>query len=103
MGQFKPMVKMMTTEPSVVLKLKKGGSVSKKHGHKMMNGGVMAGLAEGPAPSRMQMGQGALPIVNHDHADVTHDSPIGFAPVLETGWRAANRSPQAPRLTTQTS
>jgi hypothetical protein len=61
MGQFKPMVKMMTTEPSVVLKLKKGGSVSKKHGHKMMNGGVMAGLAEGPAPSRMQMGQGTLP------------------------------------------
>jgi hypothetical protein len=66
MGQFKPMVKMMTTEPSVVLKLKKGGHVSKKHGgksdgHKMMNGGVMAGLAEGPAPSRMQMGQGTLP------------------------------------------
>jgi hypothetical protein len=66
MGQFKPMVKMMTTEPSVVLKLKKGGHVSMKHGgksdgHKMMNGGVMAGLAEGPAPSRMQMGQGTLP------------------------------------------
>jgi hypothetical protein len=66
MGQFKPMVKMMTTEPSVVLKLKKGGHVSMKHGgksdgHKMMNGGVMAGLAEGPTPSRMQMGQGTLP------------------------------------------
>ena len=66
MGQFKPMVKMMTTEPSVVLKRKKGGHVSMKHGgksdgHKMMNGGVMAGLAEGPAPSRMQMGQGTLP------------------------------------------
>ena len=29
MGQFKPMVKMMTTEPSVELKLKKGGKVSK--------------------------------------------------------------------------
>jgi hypothetical protein len=29
MGQFKPMVKMMTTEPSVILKLKKGGKVSK--------------------------------------------------------------------------
>ena len=61
MGQFKPMVKMMTTEPSVELKLKKGGHVSKKHGHKMMDGGVMAGLAEGPSPSRMQMGQGTLP------------------------------------------
>jgi hypothetical protein len=61
MGQFKPMVKMMTTEPSVVLKLKKGGSVSKKYGHKMMDGGVMAGLAEGSTPSRMQMGEGTLP------------------------------------------
>ena len=29
MGQFKPMVKMYTTEPSVELKLKKGGSVKK--------------------------------------------------------------------------
>jgi hypothetical protein len=29
MGQFKPMTKMMTTEPSVELKLKKGGSVAK--------------------------------------------------------------------------
>jgi hypothetical protein len=30
MGQFKPMVKMQTTEPSVELKLKKGGKVEKK-------------------------------------------------------------------------
>jgi hypothetical protein len=29
MGQFKPMVKMMTDEPSVILKLKKGGKVAK--------------------------------------------------------------------------
>jgi hypothetical protein len=36
MGQFKPMVKMMTTEPSVELKLKKGGKVSK-----MADGGYM--------------------------------------------------------------
>lgn len=55
MGQFKPMVKMMTTEPSVELKLKKGGSAHKKmkgdasSGHKpmqkMMDGGVMGALA----------------------------------------------------------
>jgi len=32
MGQFKPMVKMMTTEPTVELKLKKGGSVKKADG-----------------------------------------------------------------------
>lgn len=48
MGQFKPMVKMMTTEPSVELKLKKGGAV--KTPKKMMNGGVMRGLAAAPSP-----------------------------------------------------
>jgi hypothetical protein len=43
MGQFKPMVKMETTEPSVMLKLKKGGHVSVKgsakaeSGHKPMH------------------------------------------------------------------
>jgi hypothetical protein len=56
MGQFKPMVKMDTTEPSIELKLKKGGSVSEafkdakkaamsEHGHKSMphkaSGGAM--------------------------------------------------------------
>ena len=58
MGQFKPMVKMMTTEPSVVLKLKKGGHVNAKasakadNGHKpmgKMDGGVMGALAGTPA------------------------------------------------------
>jgi hypothetical protein len=55
MGQFKPMVKMFTTEPTVELKLKKGGSAHKKmkgdasSDHKpmkkMMDGGVMGALA----------------------------------------------------------
>ena len=61
MGQFKPMVKMETTEPSVILKLKKGGSVAHKkmkNGggcsdhkpmQKMMDGGVMEVLAAQPA------------------------------------------------------
>jgi len=35
MGQFKPMVKMMTTEPTIELKLKKGGSVKKAMGGSM--------------------------------------------------------------------
>jgi len=48
MGQFKPMVKMETTEPSVELKLKKGGSVASPK--KMMNGGVMGALSQAPAP-----------------------------------------------------
>ena len=58
MGQFKPMVKMETTEPSVILKLKKGGHVSSKanakeeNGHKPMgkaDGGMMGALAGAPA------------------------------------------------------
>jgi hypothetical protein len=60
MGQFKPMVKMETTEPSVELKLKKGGSVSSPK--KMMNGGVMGALAQAPAPgSRGGMAPAARP------------------------------------------
>lgn len=57
MGQFKPMVKMMTTEPTVELKLKKGGHVNMKKGGKAesghkkmaMGGGAMDALAGTPA------------------------------------------------------
>jgi hypothetical protein len=57
MGQFKPMVKMMTTEPTVELKLKKGGHVNMKkggkaeNGHKKMadGGGALGALAGTPA------------------------------------------------------
>ena len=55
MAEFKPMVKMMTTEPTVELKLKKGGSAHKKMKHggdaghkpmqKMMDGGIMGALS----------------------------------------------------------
>lgn len=62
MGQFKPMVKMYTTEPSVELKLKTGGSASFKRMHsegakegfkpvKKMNGGVMDALSRTPTPT----------------------------------------------------
>ena len=57
------MPKMMTDEPSVILKLKKGGHVAKKehhkeeHGHKsmkhMMDGGVMNALASARRPMGM--------------------------------------------------
>ena len=61
MGQFKPMVKMHTTEPSVELKLKSGGSAThkrmmaeaSKEGFKpvkKMDGGVMGALSRVPAP-----------------------------------------------------
>ena len=68
MSEFKPMVKMMTTEPSVILKLKKGGGVNHKnakseekeeHGHKSMQSHAMGGLnmapEKGMAPKRPSM------------------------------------------------
>ena len=57
MGQFKPMVKMMTTEPTVELKLAKGGAVTMKKGgsttkaKKMAMGGL--GAAAPAMPSKM--------------------------------------------------
>lgn len=53
MGQFKPMVKMYTTEPTVELKLKKGGKVEKK-----MQGG---GLPAPALPARGGMAPAAVP------------------------------------------
>ena len=69
MGQFKPMVKMMTTEPTVELKLKKGGHVSMKgkgeHGHKsmphMMDGGITPAMS-GAMPARGGMAPAARPM-----------------------------------------
>jgi len=52
MGQFKPMVKMETTEPSIELKLKKGGSVKKA------DGGMMSAPPQQP-PAGMPMGMPA--------------------------------------------
>jgi hypothetical protein len=60
MGQFKPMVKMETTEPSIELKLKKGGTVAHKKmkgdtstghkaGSKMADGGMLGALAGMPS------------------------------------------------------
>jgi hypothetical protein len=54
MGQFKPMVKMETTEPSVELKLKKGGKVEKK----MQMGGMPMGSV---GPARGGMAPAAAP------------------------------------------
>lgn len=55
MGQFKPMVKMETTEPSVELKLKKGGEVKKQMGGMMGRPAAMparGGMAPAAAPAR---------------------------------------------------
>lgn len=50
MAEFKPMVKMMTTEPSVELKLKKGGMVKKADGGMMGMPASMAMPARGGLP-----------------------------------------------------
>ena len=56
MAEFKPMVKMMTTEPTVELKLKKGGSVKKA------DGGMMGAIPTMAARSPMAMpARGGLP------------------------------------------
>ena len=69
MGQFKPMVKMETTEPSVTLNLKKGGSASfmrmikegvpkmaDKKPVKKADGGMMGALARSSPMLKMPMG-----------------------------------------------
>jgi hypothetical protein len=63
MGQFKPMVKMETTEPSVELKLKKGGKVAKKADGGMMGSPMSAAGAMPPAmPARGGMPGAASPM-----------------------------------------
>jgi len=51
MGEFKPMVKMQTTEPTVELKLKKGGAVKK-----MADGGAPMGAMVGAPKGGMMAG-----------------------------------------------
>jgi hypothetical protein len=64
MSSFKPMVKMMTDEPSVILKLKKGGQVHHKmhhemrdeHGHKPMHHEAFE-AEEGHSPKKPSMAE----------------------------------------------
>jgi len=79
MGQFKPMVKMMTTEPTVELKLKKGGHVNMKKG----------GMAEG-GHKKMADGGGAMNAIMGTPALVGR--PAVNAPV-----RAPGKPPMAAR------
>jgi hypothetical protein len=72
MGQFKPMVKMETTEPSVILKLKKGGHVNMKKG----------GMAEG-GHKKMAMGGGAMDMMSGTPALIGR--PAVNAPVRAPG------------------
>ena len=98
MGQFKPMVKMMTTEPSVELKLKKGGKVEKKMqmgGSPDMappampsampaRGGMMGGRSPGrPSMAARRRAMMAMP------AGAAPAAPVGMAgKVLKEGGEA---------------
>lgn len=85
MGQFKPMVKMMTTEPTVELKLKKGGAVAMKKGGsttkaaKMQMGGVppMMGAMRNAAMANERMASARPSMVNPPRAVAAGD---GMAP-----------------------
>jgi len=88
MGQFKPMVKMETTEPSVELKLKKGGSVKK-----MADGGMPMGAMTGPA--RGGMGPSASPGMPALAARRRAMRAMGAGPSAPVG-RAATMMDNAP-------
>ena len=60
MGQFKPMVKMETTEPSVELKLKKGGKVAKMV--KKADGGMMGSPMSAPDIPPAMPARGGMPM-----------------------------------------
>ena len=83
------MPKMMTDEPSVILKLKKGGHVAKKehhkeeHGHKsmhhMMDGGIMNALASaprGPMPPMAGMAPKRPPMAMRRKAMAAMPTPL---------------------------
>jgi hypothetical protein len=91
MGQFKPMPKMKTTEPSVELKLKKGGAVAKKgimpvsasaRGAPMAARRGMApampsrGIGMGGIPTSMETGAMPMPM-GRKHGGGMHMMPDG--------------------------
>jgi hypothetical protein len=89
MGQFKQMVKMMTTEPTVELKLKKGGKVSK-----MADGGF-APMQSG-MPSSMPARGGMMPAASpmkpsmaaRRKAMMVSKPPMPMPPAMKKGGKA---------------
>jgi hypothetical protein len=86
MGQFKPMVKMMTTEPSVELKLKKGGSVKKA------DGGMMGAMP--PAPMAAMPSRAAMPARGGMQSAATPMAPSLAA--RRRAMRSMGAGPSAP-------
>lgn len=94
MGQFKPMVKMMTDEPSVILKLKKGGKVASKaagqsEGFKSMAHNttkMFDGVEDGSAPKKPSMAErrkAMNPNLYAKGGKVAHKQMGGAMPVVQ--------------------
>ena len=107
MGQFKPMVKMETTEPSVELKLKKGGKVAKKADGGMMGSPMSAAGPMPPAmPARGSMPMGRSPMkpslamrrraMKGMPAGAGPAGPIGGAASMQPSMPAPVAPPMAP-------
>jgi len=106
MSSFKPMVKMYTDEPSVILKLKKGGKVKAKHeehGHKAMHETKQAHkmheameAEEGHAPKKPSMAErrkAMNPNLYAKGGKVAHKMIGGGMPMAGRG--GVNMMPQA--------
>ena len=100
MGQFKNMVKMMTTEPSIELKLKKGGAVKKADGGAMVSampstmpssaigtprGGMMGAMA--PKRPSMAARRRAMAV-----------PPMASAPAMKKGGKAEGGESKAEHM-----
>lgn len=104
MGQYKPMVKMMTTEPSVILKLKKGGKVAAKagkdDGHKAMSGANPFAEAEaGKAPAKPSMAERRRAMNPNQYAKggkVAHKQMGGAMPASPGAMAGATAPSPAP-------
>lgn len=104
MGQFKPMVKMETTEPSVELKLKKGGKVAKKADGGMMGAGdTMAPSprmsAPMPMPARGGAPMGGMPPMKPSlmaRRRAMKGMPAGAGPAGPVGGASSMRDSMAP-------
>ena len=107
MGQFKPMVKMMTDEPSVILKLKKGGKVASKaagqsEGFKSMasnNAKVFEDAESGKAPKKPSMAERRRAMNPNQYAKggkVAHKQLGGAMPVAPGALAGATAPAPAP-------
>jgi hypothetical protein len=89
MAEFKPMVKMMTTEPTVELKLKKGGSVSKADGGFIPMQSGMASTMPASMPARGGMMPSARPMkpsmAMRRKAMMASKPPMSATPAMKEG------------------